>query len=88
MQNKLVCLIYRKAKEALFLALQQSKANNVLFISVFGRARASELKAGWCEHLTMTVLLALFASSPSLEELAAYPAKLKGLLTASKSPPN
>ena len=64
MQNKLVCLIYRKAKEALFLALQQSKANNVLFIWVFGRARASELKAGWCEHLTMIALSALLRHPP------------------------
>jgi hypothetical protein len=67
MQNKLVCLICRKAKEALFLAPQHSKANNVLFLWVFGRALASESKAGWCERLATTVSLASLRHPPVLK---------------------
>ncbi len=51
--------------------------------------RSGERIEGWLVRaLKDDRIIGIAASSPSMEELAAYPAKLKGLLTASGSPPN
>ena len=45
MQNKLVCLIYRKAKEALFLALQKQGQQRFVYIGF--RESSGERIEGW-----------------------------------------
>ena len=88
MQNKLVCLIYRKAKEALFL-VPSAKQGQQRFVYIGFRESSGERIEGWLVRaLNNDRIIGIAASSPSLEELAAYPEKLKALLTAGESVPN
>ena len=89
----------RYAKQAGVLDLPEGEGSAVFstsakqgqqrFIYIGFRESSGERIEGWLVRaLNNDRIIGIAASSPSLEELAAYPDKLKGLLTAAESVPN
>jgi hypothetical protein len=75
-----VCWICLKAKAALFLA-PSARQGQERWVYMGFRESSGERIEGWLVRaLNNDRIIGIAASSPSLEELAAYPEKLKGLL--------